>query len=158
MKCETDVLEVVERIVEFLNPKRVAISVYLMYGLAGISFVLFPSSAVSTAANFWNMVLWHVFLLLGSAIAIVGNLRRNAYIEVSGMPLLVSAFVVYVSILVGSLFVDAGSTVNARIGFAFILFGGAIGIVGRTAELVRVILVGVRLREREDGDGSKGGR
>src|SRR5690242_8553890 len=80
--------------------KRLALITYLAYILAGFLFLFWPSNAVRENTNWYLVAVWHVFLILGSGISIVGWWRGNVRVEVAGAPLTSTAVLAYIVILV----------------------------------------------------------
>lgn len=140
------------RLLGRITPKAIALVTYVAYLLAGLSFVLFPAPSVEENTGQILIFVFHTFLILGSSISFIGNIRRNAWMELAGIPLLASAFFAYVSILLGSWLTDGDpSQSGSRIGVGLLLFGGFLSIVGRAMEIMKVIVVDSRLQDREEG-------
>lgn len=128
-----------------LRPRYLALWMYLSYTLAGVMFVIFPSeNTPRDAVGFFSLVIWHLFLVSGSFVSLIGVMRKRPALEATGIPLLASALVGYVVILLAS----AGTPAGSRFGLAFLFLSSAIGLIGRMVELLRFSRIAVDLDKR----------
>lgn len=130
-----------------LRPRYLALTMYLAFMAAGAAFLFWPSRATHDIPFFW-VLIWHIFLFVGSTISISGVLRRNTALEAIGIPLLIAALTAYSLILIVSVISGGG---GARAGVAALLIGAALGLAGRMVETLRITRIAVSLDKRGEG-------
>lgn len=107
--------------------------VFCMYGFAGVAFLFIPSPVVSEGGPA-ILVLWHAFLMTGGLVSTVGVITKRKFIEIAGLPLLCSALLAYVVLILEPIF--KGQPVYGPIvGFACIIFAAMLCLVDRAVSL-----------------------
>lgn len=130
-----------------MRPRYIAFWTYLSYMLAAVVFVLTPTEDTPRyGVGFIALFVWHLFLFMGSAISLVGVIRRHPAIEAIGIPLLASALLGYIVLLEAS----AIGPVGSRAGMGLVLISTILGLIGRMIEVLRLSRIATEL-DRKGG-------
>ena len=125
-----------------------AFAMYVMYSLAGCIFIFIPSNVVSENTDWFKLLIWHVFLVLGGAFSMFGSLVRKPLIEAIGIPMLISSMTAYATILIVTSFEDIAAN-GPRLGVGFMFASTALGLLGRLVETLWFVWVDTKSREAE---------
>lgn len=110
----------------------------LCYTLAGVAFIVFPSHTLHEGTGAFFLIIWHIFLILGSFTGLIGGLIRRPAIEAIGIPLLCAALLAYSLVL----FVYAAEgNVGPRLGVGLLIFASFVSKTGRFIDVYRLIRI-----------------
>lgn len=135
----------------FIPVARVLIKgMYLFFTVAALVFIFVSSQVISENLGFFQIVLWHLFLLVGSVVGLLAKWRRKPMIEVSGLLMTATAFVAYGITLIYT-YNETGAT-NSRLGLGIVFVGVALGLLGRAAETLVNIFAIEHVTSNESGE------
>lgn len=137
-----------------LRPRWVAVLTYALYALAGTAFMLLPNGGIKELLGSIGFFMWNFLLSFGGIICLIGAARKNHWLELVGLPGVVTGLGVY-SLYIGSRVFES-DTPGIVIGFSAICGGAAVGAIGRAYEVRTLTKINSRvseqIREEERGD------
>lgn len=128
-----------------MRPRWVGLAMYAVYLIAGIVFIVLPiTDTVRESAGPLGQLAWHVFLVGGSLISLVGVWMRNSLIEGIGIPLIITSTLAYGLSIAFAAEGDLGS----RLGLCFMFIGMSLGLLERIVETIRRLRIAVAMDKR----------
>jgi hypothetical protein len=118
-----------------LRPRWLAASMYALYCVAGLAFLILPSVGLRELLGTVGFYAWNGMLVLGGFVGALSSLKRKFRIELIGVPGVVTGLGVY-GIYCG-IAATASDNPGVVIGLAAVFLGAAFGAVGRGFEVQR---------------------
>lgn len=134
----------------WLNSRNVAMAKYICFFVAAVLFVLNSNTSVKEQANQANVILWHVFMILGAVVGFYGAITKRYLIEGLALPLLGAALAAYVAILLS---IGIGTGRSSPAGVGFIILTAILGLIGRGIVLWELSGIERDITRREGADG-----
>lgn len=131
---------------DVLRPRWVASAMYLFFTLAAVLFIWFsPLDQLESVMGETNIVLWHLFMLVGSGIALLACITKRPLIEAGALILLITAMLAYAFVAWTVQYLTGTGWGNASMFMAI-----ALGLLGRFIEMMRLGNILADLEGRED--------
>lgn len=128
-----------------ITSRKVATAMYLAYMIGGILFFAEQSGLFADSAEPVMLYIWHLFLAVGGLIGAVGAWLKRFSIEAVGIPLLGSALVAYILVLIVAGIEEGGSV---SFGLASLLMGAGLGLVDRGLRAWQLVTIADRIDRR----------
>lgn len=116
-----------------LRPRWIMAACYSLLACAGFAFYFLSESELEILLGTVGFTLWNGMLLIGGFVSLLGILKGDSWMELIGLPGIITSLFVYAIFLLTRL--DEATSVGVIIGFASICAASGFGLIGRTYEV-----------------------
>ena len=134
------------------RPWWIATTTYIMSLTASIVLIMLPTISMEEGWGFFVQLAFHLFLGIGSVIALVGAFTRRSAIEAMGIPLIGTAVFAYGTLLILVSVAGETNSPGAASGIGFIMMSLVCGLSGRLWECFSRVSASVSLHDGGSDD------
>lgn len=127
-----------------LRPRIIAVGAYAAYTLMGVLFLISPTPGLIELLGSTGVFIWNGILIVGGILALIGASLKLYWIEMIGLPGIITGLGVYGLIIVATATEADEPTILVGLGSVFI--GSAIAVLGRLVEVRRHTRLVERIR------------